>query len=305
MDRQNCQQLNLQDRFLRERNLFLDPEFWGDGVLVLLITFSSATHDSVVKPEFGEKAKDLNITAYVGQTSRLPCTVKHLSGKKVSWIRQRDLQVLPTGRHTFSTDLRISVLPGTRFKLRRPRDLASQGSLQSHVFEGASDSTWYHTIGSQGPRSSSYSQLEYEEEDGSGSFAAMTIYVTEDTIFLNMGELGGRISLRHIFPRYKMDAKRGKRSLHHYNYNYARRKMGPWYKTNLKSSKDYYFSSGWIQKRSKKALPSQNHHGYTKLQSLTELQFTRSRKNDQRETYKKETNPIAIYPQGPIPIASD
>ncbi|XP_068207743.1 uncharacterized protein [Palaemon carinicauda] len=132
----------------------------------------------------------------------------------------------------------------------------------------------------------------------------MTTYVTEDTIFLNMVELGGRISLRHIFPRCKMDAKRGKRTLHHYNYNYARRKMGPSYKTNLKSSNNYYFSSGWIQKRSKKALPSQNHRGYTKLQSLTELQFTRSQKSDQSETYK-ETNPIAIYPQGPIPIASD
>ncbi|XP_068207744.1 uncharacterized protein [Palaemon carinicauda] len=144
----------------------------------------------------------------------------------VSWIRQRDLQVLPTGRHTFSTDLRISVLPGTRLKLRRSRDLASQGSLQSHVFEGENDSSWYHAIGSQGPRSSSYSQLEYEEEEGPGSFAAMTTYVTEDTRFLNMVELGGRISFRHIFPRYKMDAKRGKRSLHHYKLQLGKPKNG-------------------------------------------------------------------------------
>ncbi|XP_068246236.1 uncharacterized protein [Palaemon carinicauda] len=100
-------------------------------IIVLLVTFSSATYDFVLKPEFSEKPQDLNITAYVGQTSRLPCSVKHLSGKRVSWIRQRDLQVLSTGRLTFSTDLRISVLPGTRFKLRSQRDLNLQGTSLS------------------------------------------------------------------------------------------------------------------------------------------------------------------------------
>ncbi|KAK8374461.1 hypothetical protein O3P69_011903, partial [Scylla paramamosain] len=71
-----------------------------------------------VRPEFGERPGDLNVTTFAGQTAHLPCTVKHLAGKRVSWIRGRDLQVLSTGRITFSTDVRISVLPGSSGKVK-------------------------------------------------------------------------------------------------------------------------------------------------------------------------------------------
>ncbi|XP_071550332.1 uncharacterized protein [Panulirus ornatus] len=95
--------------------------------IVFFATIVAASFDFVVKPEFGEKPSDLNVTTFAGQTGRLPCTVKHLARKRVSWIRGRDLQVLSTGRETFSTDLRISVLPGTaKFKTRRPRHITTQ-----------------------------------------------------------------------------------------------------------------------------------------------------------------------------------
>ncbi|KAJ8974543.1 hypothetical protein NQ317_012835 [Molorchus minor] len=47
------------------------------------------------------------IYARVGQTLLLPCTVKHLGTKVVSWIRSKDLHILTSGRHTFSSDSRF------------------------------------------------------------------------------------------------------------------------------------------------------------------------------------------------------
>ncbi|XP_045107258.1 uncharacterized protein LOC123502111 [Portunus trituberculatus] len=87
-------------------------------LFLLFIPFTAASFDFVVRPEFGERPGDLNVTTFAGQTAHLPCTVKHLAGKRVSWIRGRDLQVLSTGRITFSTDVRISVLPGSSGKLK-------------------------------------------------------------------------------------------------------------------------------------------------------------------------------------------
>lgn len=98
--------------------------------LLLLTTFSAGSYDFVIRPEFGEELTELTVNAFVGQTSHLPCTVKHLAGKQVSWIRGHDLQVLSTGRSTFSTDLRISVLPGAASKARSPRDIVYQACVQ-------------------------------------------------------------------------------------------------------------------------------------------------------------------------------
>lgn len=90
--------------------------------LLVFAPLTTASFDFVVRPEFGERSGDLNVTTFAGQTAHLPCTVKHLAGKRVSWIRGRDLQVLSTGRVTFSTDVRISVLPGSnKFKSRKTR----------------------------------------------------------------------------------------------------------------------------------------------------------------------------------------
>ncbi|XP_049821329.1 zwei Ig domain protein zig-8 isoform X2 [Aethina tumida] len=47
------------------------------------------------------------VDATVGQTLLLPCTVKNLGDKVVSWIRSKDLHILTSGRHTFSSDSRF------------------------------------------------------------------------------------------------------------------------------------------------------------------------------------------------------
>ncbi|XP_018025415.1 uncharacterized protein LOC108680992 [Hyalella azteca] len=91
---------------------------------------------TVPQPEFAERPADRNVTAFRGQTSRLPCTVRHLSGKQVSWIRLRDLTVLSSGRITFATDARISVLPGKKRRTRR--SLESDNAKTLHpVFDNS------------------------------------------------------------------------------------------------------------------------------------------------------------------------
>ncbi|XP_060526995.1 uncharacterized protein LOC132702420 [Cylas formicarius] len=51
------------------------------------------------------------IEATEGQTLVIPCTVRNLyKDKVVSWIRTRDLHILTSGRHTFSSDFRFEAL---------------------------------------------------------------------------------------------------------------------------------------------------------------------------------------------------
>ncbi|XP_076067713.1 uncharacterized protein LOC143040506 [Oratosquilla oratoria] len=89
-------------------------------------------------PEFEPAPVGLNVTTFAGQISRLPCSVRHLNGKTVSWIRGRDLQVLSSDRHTFSTDLRISVLPGPSRKSAIDRHWKPKKALKKKVdFKGA------------------------------------------------------------------------------------------------------------------------------------------------------------------------
>ncbi|XP_076028318.1 zwei Ig domain protein zig-8-like [Oratosquilla oratoria] len=51
-----------------------------------------------------------NVSVTAGMTAILPCAVALLRGRSVSWIRQRDLQVLTTNRATFTTDKRFRVV---------------------------------------------------------------------------------------------------------------------------------------------------------------------------------------------------
>ena len=37
-------------------------------------------------PEFGESPEELEVTSFRGQTTRLPCTVRHLGGKQVGAV---------------------------------------------------------------------------------------------------------------------------------------------------------------------------------------------------------------------------
>ncbi|XP_076060687.1 uncharacterized protein LOC143036805 [Oratosquilla oratoria] len=50
-----------------------------------------------------------NVTAIVGHRARLPCTVRNLGLKDVTWIRQRDLHILTVGISTYTNDDRFTV----------------------------------------------------------------------------------------------------------------------------------------------------------------------------------------------------
>ncbi|KAK8737745.1 hypothetical protein OTU49_004221 [Cherax quadricarinatus] len=51
-----------------------------------------------------------NITAKVGESALLPCTVSNLGDKSVTWMRQRDLHILTAGIFTYSADDRFTVV---------------------------------------------------------------------------------------------------------------------------------------------------------------------------------------------------
>ncbi|CAG9858045.1 unnamed protein product [Phyllotreta striolata] len=72
----------------------LAPEESKNGTNFLL----SPTFDDTLTRE---------IHANAGQTLLLPCAVKNLGNKVVSWIRSKDLHILTSGRHTFSSDRRF------------------------------------------------------------------------------------------------------------------------------------------------------------------------------------------------------
>ncbi|KAG5329243.1 LACH protein, partial [Acromyrmex charruanus] len=48
-----------------------------------------------------------NVSAFVGQTAYLPCRVRNLGDKVVSWMRSKDLHILTSGNFSFSSDARF------------------------------------------------------------------------------------------------------------------------------------------------------------------------------------------------------
>lgn len=50
-----------------------------------------------------------NITTQLGTHAYLPCKVKQLGNKSVSWIRRRDAHILTVDRYTFIADDRFQV----------------------------------------------------------------------------------------------------------------------------------------------------------------------------------------------------
>ncbi|XP_076643876.1 zwei Ig domain protein zig-8 isoform X2 [Halictus rubicundus] len=48
-----------------------------------------------------------NVSAFVGQTVYLPCRVRNLGDKVVSWMRSKDLHILTSGNTPFSSDTRF------------------------------------------------------------------------------------------------------------------------------------------------------------------------------------------------------
>ncbi|XP_023329668.1 zwei Ig domain protein zig-8 [Eurytemora carolleeae] len=64
-------------------------------------------------PEF-DRTKSQNVTALVGKTTFLACSVKNLKhNQKVSWIRHKDVHILTAGERTFTTDQRFSAKHNT------------------------------------------------------------------------------------------------------------------------------------------------------------------------------------------------
>lgn len=51
-----------------------------------------------------------NVTVTVGKSAYLPCKVKQLGGKSVSWIRHRDLHILTVGKYLYTSDERFQPL---------------------------------------------------------------------------------------------------------------------------------------------------------------------------------------------------
>ncbi|XP_039298781.1 obscurin-like protein 1 isoform X2 [Nilaparvata lugens] len=50
------------------------------------------------------------ITTTIGQTAQLPCRVRNLADRAVSWIRKRDLHILTVGVLTYTNDARFQSL---------------------------------------------------------------------------------------------------------------------------------------------------------------------------------------------------
>ncbi|XP_017774977.1 PREDICTED: muscle M-line assembly protein unc-89-like [Nicrophorus vespilloides] len=60
---------------------------------------------SLEPPKFDMIIKEID--ANLGETVLLPCTVRNLGDKVISWIRTRDLSILTSGTFTFSADSRF------------------------------------------------------------------------------------------------------------------------------------------------------------------------------------------------------
>ncbi|XP_042206929.1 netrin receptor DCC-like isoform X2 [Homarus americanus] len=63
---------------------------------------------SAPQPQFENTPS--NVTARVGDSAFLPCTVSNLGDRSVTWMRQRDLHILTAGIFTYSADDRFTVL---------------------------------------------------------------------------------------------------------------------------------------------------------------------------------------------------
>lgn len=59
-----------------------------------------------------------NITTQLGTHAYLPCKVKQLGNKSVSWIRRRDAHILTVDRYTFIADDRFQVISVNEVKIR-------------------------------------------------------------------------------------------------------------------------------------------------------------------------------------------
>lgn len=62
-----------------------------------------------ISPHF-DTSTSTNITATAGKSVFLPCSVRHLGDRTVSWIRRPGLHVLTVGRYTYTMDQRFQAV---------------------------------------------------------------------------------------------------------------------------------------------------------------------------------------------------
>ncbi|GLV31737.1 defective proboscis extension response 7 [Carabus blaptoides fortunei] len=67
-------------------------------------------HSVATSPEFEATPTSQGFTVHIGQTALLPCVVRNLGDRVVSWIRTRDLHILTTGNHIFTSDNRFELV---------------------------------------------------------------------------------------------------------------------------------------------------------------------------------------------------
>lgn len=65
--------------------------------------------DTDLIPYF-DNSTSRNVTTTSGKTAYLPCRVRHLGDRTVSWIRRKDLHVLTVGRFTYTSDQRFQTI---------------------------------------------------------------------------------------------------------------------------------------------------------------------------------------------------
>ncbi|CAG7725186.1 unnamed protein product [Allacma fusca] len=94
-----------------------------------ITTFFSGKEPSglYLGPYFDSDKNNANITSYVGTNAYLPCYVKQLGNKSVSWIRSSDAHIVTVDRYTFIADDRFLVIPlgeswTLQIKYVQPRD---------------------------------------------------------------------------------------------------------------------------------------------------------------------------------------
>ncbi|KAK8745912.1 hypothetical protein OTU49_000099, partial [Cherax quadricarinatus] len=81
--------------FFDAKKLESSSQLWSGYPHILTPSFQDTPH---------------NITALVGDSAFLPCTVSHLGDRSVTWMRKRDLHILTAGVYTYSADERFRVL---------------------------------------------------------------------------------------------------------------------------------------------------------------------------------------------------
>lgn len=88
------------------------------NVILLFAVFSGGEAAYAVKRYSGlytgpyfDTSTTTNITTQLGTHAYLPCKVKQLGNKSVSWIRRRDAHILTVDRYTFIADDRFQASP--------------------------------------------------------------------------------------------------------------------------------------------------------------------------------------------------